>query len=98
MRNKENVIEWARDKNLLKKENSLPQFMKVLEEVNEVGKALVDNNKEELIDGIGDSLVTLIILAEQNGLDIEDCLETAYNVIKSRTGKTVNGNFVKDVE
>ena len=50
----------------------------------------------ELKDGIGDTIVTLIILAAQNNLKIKDCLEYAYNEIKDRTGKTVNGTFIKD--
>ena len=49
----------------------------------------------ELIDAIGDSTVTLILLAAQNGLDFEECLTSAYNVIKDRTGETKNGVFVK---
>lgn len=96
MKYKKEVLDWANDKNLIKKENSMMQYIKVLEEVNEVGAALVTNDADALEDGLGDSLVTLIILAAQNGLDIEDCLETAYNVIKNRTGKTVNGTFIKD--
>ena len=91
-----NVIAWAEGKSLLKKENSYPQFAKVVEEVAEIGTALGSGNEAELIDAIGDTMVTLIILAKQNGLDIEVCLETAYNVIKNRTGKTVNGTFKKD--
>ena len=50
----------------------------------------------ELVDGLGDTLVTLIILAAQYGLELEDCLEYAYNEIKDRTGKTVGGTFIKD--
>ena len=50
----------------------------------------------ELVDGLGDTLVTLIILAAQYGLELEDCLEYAYNEIKDRTGKTVDGTFIKD--
>lgn len=50
----------------------------------------------ELVDGLGDTLVTLIILAAQYGLELEDCLEYAYNQIKDRTGKTVGGTFIKD--
>ena len=96
MRNKENVLEWANNKSLLKKENSLAQFAKVVEEVGEVGRALLKRNDAELIDGIGDVLVTLIILAAQNNLDVEDCLEAAYTEIKNRKGKTVNGTFIKE--
>lgn len=96
MRNKENVINWAKDKGLLKPENSPKQFIKTVEELGEVASALAKGNKEAFVDGIGDVVVTLIILAEQNGLDIEDCLEHAWNQIKDRTGKTVNGVFIKN--
>ena len=48
------------------------------------------------LDGIGDSFVTLIILAKQLGLEPAECLEAAWNEIKNRTGKTVNGVFVKN--
>lgn len=90
------VIQWGKEKNIVKKENSYKQFCKVVEEVAEVGTALNNKDKEELIDAIGDSTVTLILLAAQNNLDFKNCLETAYNVIKDRTGKTENGVFVKD--
>lgn len=91
-----NVIKWASDKNLLKKENSLAQMAKVTEEIGEVASALLKNDTPKLIDGIGDVVVTLIILAEQNQLRIEDCLEAAWVEISNRTGNTVNGTFIKD--
>ncbi len=50
----------------------------------------------ELKDAFGDTLVTLIILSAQYDLQLEDCLEVAYNEIKNRTGKTVGGTFIKD--
>jgi len=40
--------------------------------------------------------VVLIILAEQLGIDYEGSLSSAYHQIKNRTGKTINGTFVKD--
>ena len=49
----------------------------------------------ELVDGLGDTLVTLIILAAQYGLELEDCLEYAYNEIKDRTGKDSWWNIYK---
>ena len=91
------VIQWGKEKNIVKKENSYKQFCKaMIEGVAEVGTALNNKDKEELIDAIGDSTVTLILLAAQNNLDFKNCLEVAYNVIKDRTGKTENGVFVKD--
>jgi len=89
------VLEWASDKGLLRKENSFIQLTKTIEEIGEVARALIKNNRDELIDGLGDVLVTLIILAKQNGLDITTCLDMAYKEIKDRTGKTVNGSFIK---
>ena len=90
------VLDWADAKDLLHEENRLKQWGKTLEEVHEVYMAMLDNNREEVMDGIGDTLVTLIILADQNGMDAVNCLEKAYDVIKDRKGKTVNGEFVKD--
>lgn len=96
MKNKNEVLIWADNKGLIKKENSLAQFAKVVEEVGEIGRALLKKDEIELLDGIGDTVVTLIILAAQNNLDIENCLDSAYNTIKNRTGKTVDGSFIKD--
>ncbi len=94
--NIENVIQWAKDKDLLKKENSFAQMAKVTEEVGEVASALLKKDESKLIDGIGDVMVTLIILAEQNGLSIDACLECAWLEIAERKGKTVDGTFIKD--
>lgn len=96
MRNKQNVIDWAKDKGILEKSSPLKQHGKTEEEVAELKHALLTNDREELIDSLGDVLVTLIIQAELNGLDIEDCLEVAYNVISKRTGSMIEGIFVKD--
>lgn len=88
------VEEWSKNKGL-DKADSKAQFTKVVEEVGEVASALARGDKELLEDGIGDVIVTLIILSQQNGMSIETCLDTAYNEIKGRTGKMINGTFVK---
>ena len=89
------VEKWSKDRNLHEADSS-KQFLKVIEEIGEVADALAKDKPEELKDGIGDTVVTLIILAQQNGLTLEECLETAYNEIADRKGKTVNGVFVKE--
>ena len=61
----------------------------------EVAAALARNDQDALRDGIGDVVVTLIILAMQNDMDLYECLNFAYDEIKGRTGKMVNGVFVK---
>ena len=54
------VNKWAEDKGIHKEANFFAQIMKTYEEVGEVISAIESNNKEELSDGIGDSIVTLI--------------------------------------
>ena len=90
------VSNWAITRNIDKKENAPKQMIKVMEEVGETAGALLKKNEYEIKDGIGDILVTVIILARQLGYPPEECLEQAYNEIENRTGKTVDGVFVKD--
>ena len=89
------VEKWSRDRNL-HEADSTRQLLKTFEEASEIGEVLTKGRHDELKDGIGDTVVTLIILAQQNGLTLEECLETAYNEIADRKGKTVNGVFVKE--
>ena len=88
------VEEWSKDKGL---NNADPtkQFLKVSEEFGEIAAAMARGQYEELKDAIGDTIVTLIILSQQQGLTVEECLAQAYGVISKRTGKMVNGVFVK---
>lgn len=90
------VIEWAAEKGILAKGNPMAQWEKTHEEVLELIAAIVNNDKDEIVDALGDILVTIIIQAELQGLRLEECLESAYNVISKRTGKMVNGQFIKD--
>ncbi|MGG5376066.1 hypothetical protein IGI57_002574 [Enterococcus sp. DIV0213j] len=89
-----NVEQWAKDKGLDQAEPS-KQYLKVSEELGEVAAGMARGNMEAVKDGIGDTIVTLIILAMQQGMDVEECLQTAWDEIKGRTGKMVNGVFVK---
>lgn len=91
-----NIIKWADDKNLLKEDNTAKQMMKVIEELGELSCALLKNDRKAIIDGYGDTIVTLIISMAQRGLHAEYCLEYAWQQIKNRTGKTENGTFIKD--
>lgn len=89
------VEQWSINKNL-HNSNSDRQALKFYEEAGEVAAALSRNDKEALKDGIGDTIVTLIILAQQQGWTLEECLQYAYDEIKNRKGKTINGTFIKD--
>lgn len=89
---------WADSRNLIQKSNINAQMLKVMEEIGETAAAIARGQRNEMIDGIGDSFVTLIILAYQNGIDPTDALRRAWNEIKDRKGKTENGVFVKMID
>lgn len=90
------ILHWAVQRNLVFPENAKNQLLKSFAEMGELADALLKDDKIKIIDGIGDVLVTLIILANSKGLDITECLSHAYNEIKHRNGKTVNGTFIKE--
>lgn len=54
------------------------------------------NTEEEFRDAVGDIIVTLLLQCALQKIEVEECLEGAYNVISKRTGKMINGQFVKD--
>lgn len=109
---KNRIEKWAEEKGILEKGTPLAQIGKTEEEVAETREALVAQNNNlqtyvnskgeikgtaaEIEDGIGDQLVTIIIQCKMQNLDPLKCLEGAVNIIEKRTGKMINGQFVKD--
>lgn len=102
------VIDWAVEKHIDIATNWKPQFSKMQEELYEFKDELMftdfdesrrsvssDHRKREMME-MGDIVVTLIIMAKQRGYDINSCLEMATEKIKNRTGRKINGVFVKD--
>jgi len=90
------IRKWANERGLYDKGDPKTQYIKLMEETGEIGRAILKNDTEQIIDGIGDAVVVLTNLAELCGVPIEECIQEAYNVISKRTGKMVNGTFVKD--
>ena len=95
------VITWAEDRKILQNSNAIKQISKTQEELDETLDALkrLEQGEEsilEVADGIGDMLVTIILLAKIVGLDSVSCLSDAYEEIKNRKGKMVDGLFVKE--
>jgi len=93
------VKEWGKEKGIIgenAKATITTQYQKLLEEVLETGEAIENKDKAEIADGIGDMTVVNILLADLAGLDFIQCLQLAYGVISKRTGKMVDGVFIKD--
>jgi phosphoribosyl-ATP pyrophosphohydrolase len=87
---------WALTRGLYEQGDPMVQYVKLQEEAGELAKALLKDDQPEVIDAIGDMVVVLTNLAHQRGVYIEECIQTAYEVINKRTGKMINGTFVKD--
>lgn len=92
---KEKIEQWFVERGISEGDGHA-QLAKLVEEVNELIMARGVENRAEEIDAVGDILVVLIGYCLQRGLDIEKCLEVAYEEIKDRTGKVIGGSFVKD--
>ncbi len=92
------IRNWAATRGLYNEGNSHTQYVKLQEEAGELAKALLKNDKPEVIDAIGDIVVVLTNLAHLEGYSIEYCIDEAYKVIAARTGKMINGTFVKDTD
>jgi len=90
------IRQWAHAKGIYDKRDSKTQYIKLMEEAGELAKALLTNDRVEIIDAIGDIAVVLTNLAALEKLTIEDCIDSAYNEIKGRKGKMNNGTFVKN--
>ena len=90
------IRDWAGERGLYSKGDTKTQFCKLMEEAGELGRAILKDDNPEFKDAIGDMVVVLTNLAHMGGTTIEDCIDTAYDVISKRTGKMVNGTFVKD--
>lgn len=93
----EQVQQWSIDKDL-HKGNPDRQALKFYEEAGEVASALSRGQMDALKDGIGDTVVTLIILAQQHDMTLQECLQYAYDEIKGRKGKTINDTFIKEAD
>jgi NTP pyrophosphatase (non-canonical NTP hydrolase) len=106
----EPIRQWAKERGIFEKGDPKTQFLKLQEEVGELAKAILKNDENEIIDAIGDCVVVLTNLCELcnikkegpkhigeiSQLTIEDCINSAYNVIAKRKGVMINGTFVKD--
>jgi len=88
------ILQWHKDRNLIDGATDLSQLFKLREEVDELEQSILNGSSP--IDDIGDIIVVLVNIAERNGLALDECLEHAYNDIKDRKGRMVDGIFVKE--
>ena len=92
----EKIEQWAHDRNLVEGSDAKTQLLKTMEELGELAKAVGKNDKPQIVDGIGDVIVTLVIVALQCGTSVPEATAAAYEEIKDRKGRMVNGLFQKE--
>lgn len=94
---KSNVLDWAESRGIFDSSDPKTQCLKFVSEAGELADNIAKGDHYAAQDDLGDILVTLILLSEMIDTDLMVCLESAYETIRKRQGRMVNGVFVKDV-
>lgn len=90
------VERWAEDRNLIEGSTPQAQMLKLLEEAGELASGIAKNNRELIVDSVGDVMVVLTILCKQLSINMSECYRIAYLEIKNRKGVMRDGIFVKE--
>lgn len=88
------ISQWHKDRNLIDGSTDKDQFMKLVQEVGELSDSLCKS--KDFRDDVGDIMVVLINILVRNNITLEECLKVAYEDIKDRKGKMIDGIFVKE--
>ena len=88
------IIAWHHDRNLIEGSSDKDQFCKLIQEAGELSDSICKG--KDVSDDIGDMMVVLLNIAERNKLSIKDCLAKAWDDIKDRKGRMIDGIFVKE--
>lgn len=92
------IVEWAKARKIIPNSTPETQLLKSMSELGELADAMAKGDRDGVADGLGDVMVTLVMVAELSGLDLIECLAGAYGEIKDRRGTMLpNGLFVKEV-
>ena len=91
------IVQWGMDRRIIQNGSTMSQAIKSLEETTELLDAVNRNDRADIIDALGDVYVTLVMVAGTYGLELDECIESAYNEIKDRKGYLrEDGTFIKD--
>jgi NTP pyrophosphatase (non-canonical NTP hydrolase) len=92
------IVDWGTQRGILPNVDMIAQFNKTMEETQELAQGIISQNKAEVRDAIGDIFVTLVMQTRAWDIDMTECVAQAWNDIKDRKGKMVDGMFVKEAE
>jgi len=92
----DSIRDWAHAREIIHGCTGRDQFVKLGEEFGELAESLLRYDLPAIKDAIGDMVVVLTILSAQLDMTIEECIAHAYDQIKDRRGRMVNGTWVKE--
>jgi NTP pyrophosphatase (non-canonical NTP hydrolase) len=98
MKEFESIRQWARARDLIEGSTPAHQLCKLIEEIGELAEGISKKRLDAVADGIGDAAVVLTILAAQHGMEIEQCIDLAWEQIRWRRGRMMDGIFVKETD
>lgn len=91
------VVMWGEKRGIVQNSDSKTQLLKAFSEMGELADAITKRNRDGIIDGIGDVLVCLTMVAAIEDVDVKQCFASAYDQIKDRKGYlNKEGVFIKD--
>jgi NTP pyrophosphatase (non-canonical NTP hydrolase) len=90
------IAQWHHDRNLIDGSTDKDQYMKLIQEAGELSDSICKG--KDIRDDIGDMMVVLINIMTRNNLSMEECLQVAYDDIKDRKGRMIDGIFVKEAD
>ena len=82
------------NRNLIDGSSDKDQVLKLMQELGELSDSVCKGN--DIRDDLGDMMVVMINIMKRNNITMNECLTVAYNDIKDRKGKMIDGIFVKE--
>ena len=90
------VIKWHHDRNLIEGSSDKDQALKLLQELGELSDSVCKG--KDIKDDIGDMLVVMLNITTRNNISLTECLAKAWEDIKDRKGRMIDGIFVKETD
>ena len=90
------VIKWHHDRNLIEGSSDKDQALKLLQELGELSDSVCKG--KDIKDDIGDMLVVILNITTRNNISLTECLAKAWEDIKDRKGRMIDGIFVKETD
>ena len=91
------IVQWATARRIIQNSTAWAQLLKGFSEMGELADATIKDDRDEIVDAVGDVMVCLVNYCAIKDIDLVSCMDAAYSQIKDRKGTLLpNGVFVKE--